>query len=130
MGRYPKCKTCANIVAGENGSHFCKERGEETTPDRSFPCESFSKAPKQKKTPEELSLIRSQAGKAGAVARGSGWGKGRTPKITISVNEVDHVAFACYARLCGLSITSAFHSVCEKLKAAHPRLVEEIENYK
>lgn len=126
MGRYPKCKTCANILACENGSHFCRERGEETTPERSFACETYASS-KRKKTKEEISLIRSIAGKAGAAARGRGWGNGRTPKITISVNEVDHVVFACYARINGLSITAAFHVVCEKLKDAYPKLSAELE---
>ena len=127
MGRNPKCKTCTNIICTNGDCHFCKKTGKEINPDTSFDCEFYNKAQKPKKTAEELSLARSMAGKAGAAARGSGWGRGRTPKVTLSVNEFDHVTFSCYSRLCGLSITAAFHSVCEKLKAAHPKLVAEIE---
>ena len=115
MGRYPMCKNCANIVAGENGSFFCKERGEETKPDRSFACESYVKTLKQKKTPEELSLIRSQAGRKGAIAKGSGYGTGGTPTCSMHVRKSDYETFASFATKRGVSITEAFHRVCANL---------------
>ena len=122
MGRYPKCKTCANIVAGENGSHFCKERGEETTPDRSFPCESFSKAPKQKKTPEELSLIRSQAGRKGGKSLFRG---GRAPTKQMSVRFQDWEIFGRMAEKHGVSMSEAFHRICKNIVAKHPELTQK-----
>lgn len=122
MGRYPMCKNCANIVAGKNGSHFCTERGEETTPDRSFACESYAKAPKQKKTPEELSLIRSQAGRKGGRSLFRG---GRAPTKQMSVRLNDWEIFGRMAEKHGVSMSEAFHRICENIVKANPDLVNK-----
>ena len=121
MGRYPKCKTCANILACENGSHFCRERGEETTPERSFACETYASS-KRKKTKEEISLIRSMAGKAGAAARGSGWGNGGTPTSAMRVRKIDYDVFSKFAAKQRLSMTELFHNMCVAIAQKNPDL--------
>lgn len=124
MGRYSMCKNCVNIVAGENGSHFCKERGEETRPERSFACASYVKAPKQKKTKEELSLIRSQAGRKGAIAKGSGYGTGGVPTCSMHVRREDYETFSRLAEKQRWSITETFHQMCVQILRKNPDLAK------
>ena len=122
MGRYPMCKNCANIVAGENGSFFCKELGEETKPGRSFACESYMKTLKVKKTAEELSLIRSQAGRKGGKSLYRG---GRAPTKQMSVRLQDWEIFGRMAEKHGVSMSEAFHRICNNIVARNPDLANK-----
>lgn len=121
MGRYPKCKTCANILACENGSHFCRERGEETTPDRSFACETYASS-KRKKTKEEISLIRSQAGRKGGKSLFRG---GRSPTKQMSVRLEDWEFFGMFASSRKMSMAEVFHRICVGIRMDHPDLEKQ-----
>ena len=80
-----------------------------------------NKTEKKKLTPEELSRIRSEAGRKGG--RAAGYGKGRAPTKTMTVREPDYHIIVNYADAKQISIAEALHRICEGLKAKYPELL-------
>lgn len=79
-----------------------------------------NKLGKKKITPEELSRIRSEAGRKGG--RAAGYGNGRAPTKTITVREPDYHILVNYADAQQISIAETIHRICEGLKAKSPEL--------
>ena len=75
---------------------------------------------KRKLSPEELSLVRSAAGRKGGLK--SGYGKGRAPTRTATVRLHDYKVLVAYAGMKKSSIAGMFHLVAKSVVAKYPQL--------
>ena len=123
MGRKPKCKTCVSYTPQDDGTVECEYSGKVIDPESSplFDGGScYERREKKKLTPDELSLVRSEAGRKGGLKNGGG--KGRTPTTTITVRLLDYRVFLSYAKSLKVSITESFHKTARAIVAKHPEL--------
>ena len=80
---------------------------------------------KKKLTPEELSAVRSRAGRAGAAARKArGECKGRAPTKTLTAREPDYNILSAYANMRGIAIAEALHLLCLGIAKKYPDLAK------
>ena len=94
---------------------------------------------KRKLTPEELSKIRSEAGKKGGakrkllgyagVGRKKGWTKDPSlksvPVRTITVREPDYQVFVKLAFAANLPIVEFMHRIAEKMRERNQKLIDD-----
>lgn len=75
-------------------------------------------------TPEELSRVRSAAGRKGG--RKSGYGKGRTPVSQTCLRKMDHDVLQKYAAMKKVSLAESVHRICKSLVAKYPELKTDL----
>lgn len=79
-----------------------------------------TKEKKEKLTKEELSRVRSIAGRKGG--RKSGYGKGRAPTKTVTVRKADYDILVAYADLRQFPIAEGIHRLCVGLTKKYSEL--------
>lgn len=123
MSRKPSCKTCVSYQAQKDGSVVCDFSGA-TIEKNSQPLYEngtcYERKQKKKLTPQELSLIRSTAGRKGG--RTAGYGKGRAPTKTITVRQHDYEVFTAFAAMKKRSIAEQFHAVAKSMVDKTPQI--------
>ena len=75
---------------------------------------------KEKLTKEELSMVRSLAGRKGGSK--SGYGKGRAPTKTVTVRKADYDILVAYADLRQFPIAEGIHRLCVGLTKKYDEL--------
>lgn len=73
------------------------------------------------KTPAEVSLQRSIAGRKGGLAR-RGTGKGPIPRMQMSIRHYDHDVLIAYAQKHNKSLSDAIHAIAAQLIRNNPAL--------
>lgn len=123
MSRKPLCKTCVSYQPQKDGSVVCDFSGA-TIEKNSQPLYEngtcYERKQKKKLTPQELSLIRSTAGRKGG--RTAGYGKGRAPTKQMSVRLHDHKVFTEYSRKKGHAVAEQFHIIASEIVKKYPEL--------
>lgn len=121
-GRKPKCKNCAHfkVLTDEYGEDYrCDLINDFVLPDDAPSCNgSFVRREKKRVTQDELSRIRSAAGRKGG--RKAGYGKGRAPTNTVTIRHGDYLVFNAYAGK--RSLAEMFHQIAKSIIAKHPEL--------
>ena len=82
---------------------------------------------KKKLTPEELSAVRSRAGRLGGLKGGrkKGSGNGRAPTKTLTAREPDYNILSAYANMRGIAIAEAVHLLCLGIAKKYPDLLNK-----
>lgn len=123
MSRKPSCKTCVSYQPQKDGSIVCDFSGA-TIEKNSQPLYEngtcYERKQKKKLTPQELSLIRSNAGRKGG--RTAGYGKGRAPTKTITVRQHDYEVFTAFAAMKKRSIAEQFHAIAKSMVDKTPQI--------
>jgi hypothetical protein len=78
----------------------------------------YERRQKKKLTPQELSLVRSNAGRKGG--RVSGYGKGRAPTKTMTIRRLDYEVITAYAKKLNYSIAETIHKISKSITIKHP----------
>ena len=118
-----RCKNCNSFKRTETGCK-CKYLGKPLSEDATPPPDMECWSKRQKLTPEELSHVRSMAGRKGG--KRSGYGNGGTPVQQTCIRKMDHDVLAGYAKLKKISIAESVHRICKSLVAKYPELKTEL----
>lgn len=117
------CKNCESFAVDEDGKKKCNFLGVDRD-DFSNPPPESSCWKKRKLTPEQLSFVRSQAGRKGGTK--SGYGNGGTPTQQTCIRKMDHDVLKGYSALKNISIAETVHRLCRSLLSQYPDLKTDL----
>ena len=117
------CKNCNSFPRFATGVCKCAFLGIDVDPTSAPPPDKNCWSKRRKLTPEELSRVRSAAGRKGGSR--SGYGQGRMPTQQTSLRKMDHDVLANYAQTKNISMAEAVHRICKTLVAKYPNLKTE-----
>ena len=121
MSRKPFCKTCVSYQPQADGLFVCDHSGATIEKNGQPLYENgacYERKQKKKLTPQELSLVRSNAGRKGG--RVSGYGGGRAPTKTMTIRQLDYEVITAYAKKLNYSIAEAIHKISKSITIKYP----------
>lgn len=118
------CKNCESFAVEEDGKKKCSFLGVDRDDFSIPPPESSCWKKRKKLSGDELSLVRSKAGKKGGSK--SGYGNGGTPTQQTCIRKMDHDVLKGYAAMKKISIAETVHRVCKSLTVQYPNLKTDL----
>ena len=121
MSRKPSCKTCVSYQPQADGSFVCNLKRVTIEKSARSSIENdtcYERRQKKKLTPQELSLVRSNAGRKGG--RVSGYGGGRAPTKTMTIRQLDYEVITAYAKKLNYSIAETIHKISKSITIKYP----------